>query len=178
ESGAAGWVLATRQIYTAANADANHQLAVATDCDARRPAGVAPLVAGSELLGLLVVDRLEESDPSFASKLSVLASLAALSMKNAQLSRRLEDVSLRDTLTGLFNRSGLKAATESALQQRGDKPLAVFVLELDRFDEVNVEFGSEAGDNVLQEMARLWRAALPADAVVARLGGARFAALA
>lgn len=177
-SGPAAWVIATRKVYTAAAAGTNRKLAVATDDGSRRPAGIAPLIAGGELIGLLVVENPERSLPAFDRLLSVVASYAALSLKSAELARRLENAAHRDTLTGLLTRDGLEAAADGPLDAaRNGNPLTVLIAELDNIATINSECGEKAGDAVVTEAGRLWRAALPDGSVAARLCGAKFAAL-
>jgi diguanylate cyclase (GGDEF)-like protein len=80
-----------------------------------------------------------------------------------------------DSLTGLSNREALHDNIESALGGRADgEHVAVLLIDLDRFKEVNDSLGHDAGDELLQEIAaRLVRVA--GDAPVSRLGGDEFA---
>jgi GAF domain-containing protein/PAS domain-containing protein len=83
--------------------------------------------------------------------------------------------SLHDPLTGLGNRALLRDRLEEALlnDRRADKGLAVMMLDLDRFKNINDTFGHDAGDEVLRVVAtRLIRATRDTD-TVARVGGAR-----
>lgn len=175
--GTAKWVIENRQVLTAHAAESNPELAAATAGDPRRPAGVAPLLAGNELLGLLVADEPERTGPTFARMLYILANLAALGIKNAQLFRRIEDSARRDALTGLLNRGGFESAVDELLEAaRAGNPLTLLISDFDHFKRLNDEHGHPAGDEVLRESARIWRALLPADAVVARYGGEEFVA--
>jgi two-component system, cell cycle response regulator len=176
--GVTKWVISTRQVYTAIAAQTHPELASLAAEDGRWPAGVAPLLAGNELLGVLVVEDQERPDPSFARMLYILANLAALGIKNAQLFRRVEDSARRDPLTGLLNRGAFELSAEELLEGAGEeKPVTVLLSDLDHFKRLNDEHGHQAGDAVLREAARLWRAALPEDAVVARYGGEEFLAV-
>ena len=99
--------------------------------------------------------------------------------QSAVSSRERERDALRDPLTGLANRKLLVRTTEGTLRvasSRGE-PVALFLLDLDRFKEVNDTLGHAVGDRVLQLAAeRLERTLRPGD-VVARLGGDEFAVL-
>jgi len=175
--GTAKWVIEHRQVLTAHAAAGDPDLAAATVDDGRRPAGVAPLLAGNELLGLLVADEPERSGQTFGRLLYILANLAALGIKNAQLFRRIEESARRDALTGLLNRGGFEAAADELLQAARDgSPLALLIADFDHFKRLNDRHGHHAGDEVLREAARVWRAVLPQDAVVARYGGEEFVA--
>jgi len=80
-----------------------------------------------------------------------------------------------DDLTQLANRRSLLAALEEALAS-GSR-LALLVLDLDRFKEVNDRFGHAAGDELLRWCAHLMLEASPAGSTAARLGGDEFALL-
>jgi len=84
-----------------------------------------------------------------------------------------------DALTGLPNRRGLQQALQAALPGASAQRLqAVFLMDLDGFKAVNDRLGHDAGDLLLQEVARRLRDALRGADVVARLGGDEFVALA
>jgi len=90
-----------------------------------------------------------------------------------ELSQQLRTLALRDSLTGLFNRRGLKdAASERSL---GD--CSLLMMDFDHFKAVNDDFGHYQGDHVISLLARCAQAYLPANAVLARLGGEEFCAL-
>lgn len=111
------------------------------------------------------------------------AMLAALKKQEALLERKvaartkaLEHLANYDMLTGLLNRHGLARCAEAALQrnrQNGHR-LALLMLDLDRFKPINDGYGHEAGDFVLQQVAkRIAHLARPDDHC-ARFGGDEF----
>jgi diguanylate cyclase (GGDEF)-like protein len=87
--------------------------------------------------------------------------------------------SRRDALTGLPNRRAFdeELAREVARAARDGKPLAVVVLDADRFKNVNDTHGHAAGDAVLREIAARAATAVRAGDFVARIGGEEFALL-
>jgi len=89
----------------------------------------------------------------------------------------LERQALHDTLTGLPNRSLLLDRLEQALRtaRRLATPLALLVMDLDRFKEINDAFGHRAGDLLIGEVALRLSADLRDTDTVARLGGDEFA---
>ncbi|MBK5331064.1 MAG: diguanylate cyclase [Ilumatobacteraceae bacterium] len=93
-----------------------------------------------------------------------------------RLQQSLNDLALRDPLTGLANRRLLKELldTDLARTQRNGSPLAVAYLDLDDFKIVNDSHGHEAGDIVLCETARRLLAVVRGADIVARLGGDEF----
>ena len=88
-------------------------------------------------------------------------------------------LAMTDPLTGLHNRRfampRLGELTADAAEMRRD--LAVMVLDLDSFKRVNDRHGHAAGDAVLCEIAARLAAALPEDALLARIGGEEFLAI-
>ncbi len=83
-----------------------------------------------------------------------------------------------DSLTGLPNRLALLAALDTALRDPASHPVAVALLDLNDFKDINDTHGHDTGDEVLRHTASRLRAALPPGGVVARLGGDEFAAFA
>jgi diguanylate cyclase (GGDEF)-like protein len=89
----------------------------------------------------------------------------------------LERQALHDSLTGLPNRSLFLDRLEQALRtaRRLSTPLALLVMDLDRFKEINDTFGHRAGDLLIGEVAERITADLRETDTVARLGGDEFA---
>ena len=112
-----------------------------------------------------------------------------LSLLNAQRGRiidevehlqaKLRDTSLRDPLTGLFNRRYLDAtlSRELARCQREGQPLTVLVIDADHFKRVNDSYGHAAGDDVLRAIAQVLQSTLRTEDVVCRYGGEEFVAV-
>jgi len=90
--------------------------------------------------------------------------------------RRLQHLAHHDPLTGLANRTllqeRLKGSIESALHK--GLPGALAFLDLDNFKHINDNFGHDAGDMVLREIADRLRANVRDDDTVARVGGDEF----
>ncbi len=93
--------------------------------------------------------------------------------------QRIETLSTTDALTGLFNRHQIGQSIGDAIRQarRSDTTLALLVLDLDRFKQINDSLGHAVGDRVLQEAAVRLKASMRQGDVVARLGGDQFALL-
>lgn len=80
-----------------------------------------------------------------------------------------------DLLTGLANRSRFLREIEERLD--GEAPIALFLVDLNRFKQINNTLGHQIGDEVLVHSAERLAAAVGPDGVVARLGGDEFAAI-
>lgn len=88
---------------------------------------------------------------------------------------RLRSLVHTDPLTGLPNRRGLHAAVESAIQlARAEEMVAVYVLDLDGFKQINDQYGHDVGDELLVAVARRLQANVRSTDVVSRLGGDEF----
>ncbi|ABD06875.1 diguanylate cyclase with GAF sensor [Rhodopseudomonas palustris HaA2] len=82
-----------------------------------------------------------------------------------------------DLLTGLANRAAFDETVETAVArlQRNGEPFTLFMLDLDRFKQVNDTFGHPAGDQLLREAAQRLRSSVRKTDILARLGGDEFA---
>jgi diguanylate cyclase (GGDEF)-like protein len=91
--------------------------------------------------------------------------------------RELEHLATHDPLTSLPNRALLRDRLEQALlaASRDGRPLALLLIDLDRFKEVNDTFGHPAGDRLLQDVAQRLREVVRESDSIARLGGDEFA---
>lgn len=95
----------------------------------------------------------------------------------AQRGRRLREALHRDVLTGLLNHQTLLTELEYAVEycRRHAEPLSLLVFDLDRFGQVNDQFGQMVGDQVLLHVANVFRANVRASDVIGRYGGEEFA---
>jgi diguanylate cyclase (GGDEF)-like protein len=94
-----------------------------------------------------------------------------------EANRKLNELSITDGLTGLFNHRqflrGLESESRRALRYR--RNLALLLLDIDHFKEVNDRFGHPCGDFVLKNLAGLLRGCLRSADIAARCGGDEFA---
>jgi diguanylate cyclase (GGDEF)-like protein len=91
-----------------------------------------------------------------------------------RLRQRLSDVARTDPLTNLLNRRGLEETLDTALALDTSRGLAVFMTDVDRFKRYNDEYGHLAADRMLEELARILRAAVGEPDLVGRFGGDEF----
>jgi diguanylate cyclase (GGDEF)-like protein/PAS domain S-box-containing protein len=91
------------------------------------------------------------------------------------LEQKLRYQSLHDALTDLPNRMLLLERLEQMIQEKHEQELAVLILNLNRFKDINDTFGHQQGDTLLLEMGKRLLQALPNSCIVARIGGDEFA---
>lgn len=142
---------------------------------------VVPLTGRGGLAGALHLGWRSEVAPAPGQVrlAEALASYAATILENARAHEVLLQQALYDSLTGLPNRRLLEDRLGQAIlaARRAGHWLALLLVDLDRFKEINDSLGHQAGDQVLQEVARRLRAALRSSDTVGRLGGDEFAIL-
>ncbi len=92
------------------------------------------------------------------------------------LQERLKEQTIRDPMTGLFNRRYLDTIVphELARCERDKVPLCVMMIDLDHFKQVNDTYGHQGGDEVLKALARLLLESVRASDVACRFGGEEF----
>jgi len=118
-----------------------------------------------------------ENPEAIAQRLgTTVAGQIALSLASLRLRDTLRDQSVRDPLTGLFNRRFMEESLEREMQRsvRKNHPVSVLFADLDNFKRFNDTFGHDAGDHVLKTVADLFRKSVRVDDVVCRYGGEEF----
>lgn len=104
----------------------------------------------------------------------VATSIAAVLHHLTSLLRRR---SLHDPLTGAVSRATWMKITQEAVRTRGNRPLTVALIDLDRFKQINDTLGHLAGDRLLQDLTSTWQQALGGDGLLGRYGGDEFVVL-
>jgi diguanylate cyclase (GGDEF)-like protein len=140
-----------------------------------------PLASNDETMGVLIV-RGSEDDPVDAgirALCSTLGETLALSIGNIRLREALRSQSIRDPLTGLYNRRFLDEVLgrETSRSRRSDQPLSVLALDVDHFKRFNDQWGHDAGDAVLTALAQTLREQAREMDLTCRLGGEEFLVL-
>jgi diguanylate cyclase (GGDEF)-like protein len=157
--------------------------------DGVRDALVVPLRAASGPFGtLLVANRLGEGGGLGGQDLRLLQTMAGHAGVALERSRLIDELrreaaerehqALHDALTGLANRTLFQERVRQAIAALGPHAsLAVLLVDLDRFKEVNDTLGHHTGDLVLREVGMRLERSLPDSHCIARLGGDEFAVL-
>jgi len=143
-----------------------------------------PMVAQGDSLGVLTITNLVPCDPAWdarsvqpSQKLAInLAEQISLAFANLMLRETLKYQSVRDPLTGLFNRRHMEEFLERELLRaaRNEKHLAVLMVDVDHFKEFNDAYGHDAGDVELRELGSVFSSEIRGGDIACRYGGEEF----
>jgi len=145
-------------------------------------AGVAlPVTYGEQFLGVLYVESSTacEFPDSDVALLRTLADLFAGALHNALTFQKAQEQAITDGLTGVKTHRFLMEALSSEWKRstRANRPLALVLMDLDRFKFVNDFYGHLEGDVVLQRVGHILEQNCRRSDVVARYGGDEFVVL-
>lgn len=147
----------------------------------------APMIAYGEIQGVLHLRSVnesvvssEKSEANFQkSKFGLAGTIAdyiGLALANLKLRDTLRQQSIRDSVTGLYNRRYMKEALERELRRalREAKPLGILMLDIDNFKKLNDTFGHDAGDAVLHALGNFLKLEIRGNDIPCRYGGEEF----
>jgi diguanylate cyclase (GGDEF)-like protein/PAS domain S-box-containing protein len=137
-----------------------------------------PVTAHGEVLGVLHLLRLagHELDESELRLANMNAERMGLAIANLRLREALKGQSIRDPLTGLFNRRYMEETFERERYRadRDGNTIGAIMLDLDHFKKFNDTFGHDGGDAILKEFSQLALARTRTEDIVCRYGGEEF----
>jgi diguanylate cyclase (GGDEF)-like protein len=141
-----------------------------------------PLNAGARTIGMVELLALREPrnpTPTEMQACEAMASLAAAGLEKVRVLEQLRSAADIDLVTGVHNHRYLqeRLRQEIARSARSHAPLAVLMLDLDKFKPVNDRYGHSDGDRVLHNVATTIRAQVRTIDIVARYGGDEFVVL-
>jgi len=142
-----------------------------------------PLFAEGETLGLLHLRRVKEgSTSSIESYLDLAVAVAeetGLALANLRVRDSLHEQSIRDSLTGLYNRRFLEEflLRELARADRKKHPLSIITMDIDHFKRINDTLGHGAGDIVLRRVGLMLQGFVRQSDIACRVGGEEFSVL-
>jgi diguanylate cyclase (GGDEF)-like protein len=148
---------------------------VSTDAEGDDPHCFPLVVAGTAIGAIGVSPRPALSDAQ-KSVLAAAAALLAASVKNAELFNEAHENSVRDVLTGCFNRRHAMEVLDAELRRarRARGTFSVVMFDLDRFKAINDRFGHLCGDAVLAQVGHRMNAVLRSSDIKCRYGGEEF----
>jgi diguanylate cyclase (GGDEF)-like protein len=143
-----------------------------------------PLAAQGETLGLLYIEGGPEShlyagqfdQTRLRRRANAVAERVSLALANLKLRELLRNQSIRDPLTGLYNRRYLEESLNREFHRanRAGRSLSVAMLDLDHFKHFNDTFGHQVGDVLLKEVAAVIKGRVRAGDLACRYGGEEF----
>ncbi|HYQ43833.1 MAG TPA: diguanylate cyclase [Polyangiaceae bacterium] len=147
-----------------------------------------PVLIGNEVVAVLEFysERTEEPDlrlltlmGNIGTQLGRVVERERARADTLKWAEEIRNLSIRDELTGLYNRRGFLELARLIIQQtdRARGSALLFFLDLNGMKQINDQLGHEEGDHALQDTAGVLRATFRASDVVARLGGDEFVAL-
>lgn len=142
-----------------------------------KDADMVALEIRDHLIGLLVYEKA----PALLQQeiLIIFSRQMALTIENARLFAKVEEMAVRDTLTGLYNRRYFHQILDYELNRakRYRQPLSLIFIDLDHFKEINDSFGHSMGDQFLKQIAQKLQSLFRATDLLARYAGDEFVAI-
>jgi len=135
-----------------------------------------PMVVGDASLGVVGMRNVPPMSVADRRGLGAAVSLLAIATRNVQLLTQTRESSVRDQLTGCFNRAYAIESLGSELQRsrRTGRPLSVMMFDVDELKGINDDYGHLAGDALLAAVAGQVAATLRASDIKCRWGGDEF----
>lgn len=139
---------------------------------------VLPLIVQDQAIGTFIVGHSQAHRYTAERRemMEVVSNQVAVTLQNANLYARMEEMATTDGLTGLMNHRTFQARLDEAIARyrRTSKPFAVVLTDIDHFKNVNDTHGHPAGDEVLRQVSNCFRANLRETDIPARYGGEEF----
>lgn len=146
-----------------------------------------PLMINGEALGILHMNHANADTPANAPQealytehksqlITMVAEHIALALSNLKLKETLRQQSIRDALTGLYNRRYMEETLERELSRakRENVPVGIMMFDIDHFKRFNDLEGHDAGDALLRELGALLNRSIRGSDIVCRYGGEEF----
>lgn len=135
-----------------------------------------PLCDGDHAFGMLCLNTSQPLQAGYRGLAFVTAEYLALAICNLRLKKRLHELTVKDALTGLFNRRHMDEVIPRELlrAKRAGTSCGAIMIDLDHFKRVNDTFGHDGGDVVLKKVGKFLNSMFRQEDVVCRFGGEEF----
>lgn len=138
----------------------------------------SPMISENRVSGILRLDSQNSNaySPDDLRLLDIIADLSAVGIENAMLYNRIENLAIKDDLTGLFLRRYFEDCYVEEFNRAAhyNKQLSLLMLDIDHFKQYNDTYGHTAGDIVLKEVAKILKNNVKDENLLARFGGEEF----
>ncbi len=141
-----------------------------------REVAIFPIIYRDTVLGVMM---LASMSPFHVNELSLLESMInqiAIVLENALAHEKVAQLSITDTLTGIYNRRYLSQRLEEEfrISQRHHSALSVLLVDIDYFKKINDQYGHQIGDDALIHVANILKENIRDSDLLARFGGEEF----
>lgn len=150
---------------------------------------IVPIVFNDEVLGTLFL-RTRKKVNGFTKKeidfCRIVANASFHALRNARLFEKvvkekdyLKEMAVRDHLTSLYNHNFFYSRLDEEFERavRYETPLALIMMDIDNFKQINDTYGHRVGDMVLKEISALIKKGVRKTDIVARYGGEEFSVI-
>ena len=163
-------------VIPSANAAASEKIEMGiTQCVPKEVAFI-PLVYKDRTLGVLVLGSVENYQKDVVQLFDDLADQLSIALDNAIMHHRIQEISVTDGLTGLYNRRFINERLEElwAHAIRHNEPLTILLSDIDDFKSINDTYGHDRGDEAICQVADFFKTGVRKEDLVARYGGEEF----
>jgi diguanylate cyclase (GGDEF)-like protein len=140
-----------------------------------------PLISHGKVLGLLQIEpqQNQEIGEKDRKNFTILANSTAIAIDNALLHMKMQELTVIDELTGLYNYRyfRLKLTDEIRRADRYHQPLSILMIDVDHFKKINDSQGHQTGNIILQEIVSIIKHSVRDVDIVSRYGGEEFMVL-
>ncbi len=183
--GIAGWVAETGNPLVVPDVNADAQWAEFAKANSGlniQSIACLPIRSGDKTLGViqLLNSKLDLMSEYSISFLRILCDYAAIAIQNARSMTRIQELSITDDCTGLFNARHLYVLLEQEIvnnRERMKRPFSLLFVDLDRFKQVNDTHGHLVGSRLLSDAGNLMKRVIGPSNAAFRYGGDEFVAL-
>jgi len=180
--GVAGWVAREKRPLLVNDVSSDPRFSKRADSITRyrtRSIICVPLMAKDKCLGVIELinrPKTKEFTEEDLLLLTALAGYSAIAIENASYFKKIQELTITDDLTGLYNSRHLHARLDEELARarRFKSPVSMIFIDLDYFKNVNDQYGHLFGSKVLKEVATLLRQSIRAIDMAFRYGGDEF----
>ncbi|MEO6155083.1 MAG: diguanylate cyclase [Thermomonas sp.] len=170
------WALRRGQVHAASSTDGARCVHFEAGAGETGKTLCVPLLAHGKQLGLLCLSEMGDAMDGHQEIIKATAEQLSMALANLSLQERLRQQSIRDPLSGLFNRRYLEESATRELNRcmRRDLPLSLLMFDIDHFKSFNDSHGHAGGDAVLAHFGQLLQAMSRPEDIACRYGGEEF----